>query len=87
MAFVESLRTSTPSLDVSANNDWAEFKRAVENATYKAELRRVEDPVDAVLCAYIGRYATERPDDVTVYGETTTGCIVTPTYRPSPSSR
>ena len=43
--------------------------------------RRVEDPVDAVVCAYIARYAAMRPDDVTIYGEPATGCIVTPALR------
>jgi predicted RNase H-like nuclease len=54
----------------------------VRAATRKSELRRAEDPIDAVLCAYIARYAATRPQDVTVYGETATGCIVTPTLRP-----
>jgi predicted RNase H-like nuclease len=48
---------------------------------------RAEDPVDAVLCAYIARFAALRPDDVTVYGDTATGAIVTPTLPASSSSR
>lgn len=75
MGFIEGL----DGLDVAASADWAALKTTVENATRKSELRRAEDPVDAVLCAYIARYATERPDDVTVYGEAADGCIVTPT--------
>ena len=50
-------------------------------ATTKAQLRRAEDPVDAVLCAYIARYAAERPRDVTIYGNPETGCILTPALR------
>ena len=38
-----------------------------------------EDPVDAVMCAYVGLLATRRPGDVTVYGDIDTGYIVTPT--------
>lgn len=83
IAFIEGL----PDLDVSVHTGWADIKHSVAIATQKAQLRRAEDPADAVLCAYIGRYATERPKDVTVYGDVSTGCIVTPTYRPSPSSR
>lgn len=86
MDFLEDLRQATPSLDL-ANDCWSALKADVRSATRKAQLRRAEDPVDAVLCAYIARYATERPDDVTVYGDEATGCIVTPTYRPSTSSR
>ncbi|MCB0932529.1 MAG: DUF429 domain-containing protein [Mycobacterium sp.] len=86
MDFLESLRSAEPNLDLETDQ-WAALKATVFSATRKAQLRRAEDPVDAVLCAYIARYATERPDDVTVYGDEATGCIVTPTYRPSTSSR
>lgn len=53
----------------------------MRTASTKAQLRRAEDPIDAVLCAYIARYATHRPADITVYGDTVTGCIVTPALR------
>ena len=70
---------------------WIRLRRLVEAATTKAELHRAEDPVDAVLCAYVARYATERPDDITVYGDIQTGYILTPTpppdLRPEPRQR
>jgi len=78
MGFVESLRTAKPTLDVS-DSDWPELKQSVLDATRKAQLRRAEDPVDAVLCAYIARFASSRPADITIYGDVETGCIVTPT--------
>ncbi len=76
MGFIERL-----DVDVAASADWGALRAAVAQATRKSELRRAEDPVDAVLCAYIARFATDRPADVTVYGEPATGCIVTPTLR------
>lgn len=79
MGFVEDLRVGSPSLDVAVCPQWSELKTAVSVATRKSDLRRAEDPVDAVVCAYIARYATERPDDVTIYGDPAGGCIVTPT--------
>ena len=79
MGFIEDLRMASPSLDVLGHPGWTDLKTSVVGATRKAELRRAEDPVDAVLCAYIARYAAERPRDVTIYGEVSTGCIVTPT--------
>ncbi len=79
MGFLEDLRTATPALDVASCPRWGDMKDAVARATRKSELRRAEDPVDAVLCAYIARYAHERPRDVTVYGDAVSGCIVTPT--------
>lgn len=69
------------------STQWSALRRTVSDATGKAQLRRAEDPVDAVLCAYIARFATERPNDVTVYGDVDTGCIVTPRCPESPSSR
>jgi predicted RNase H-like nuclease len=86
MGFIEELQTATPVLEVGANLGWARLKESVLGATRKAELRRAEDPVDAVLCAYIARFATARPHDVTVYGDADTGCIVTPRCPVSPSS-
>jgi predicted RNase H-like nuclease len=83
MAFLEGLRSASPSLEVAACPQWVELKAAVAHATRKSELRRAEDPVDAVLCAYIARHATARPDDVTIYGDPATGCIVTPTLHTS----
>jgi predicted RNase H-like nuclease len=82
IGFVEDLGTATPSLELTACSQWNALRAAVRAATRKSELRRAEDPIDAVLCAYIARYAATRPQDVTVYGETATGCIVTPTLRP-----
>lgn len=61
--------------------DWRRLRTTVEAATRKSELRRAEDPIDAVLCAYVARFFVTRPDDVTIYGEPSTGCIVTPTPR------
>lgn len=81
MALVENLNRASPALEVGSCAGWAELRRAAQSATRKSQLRRVEDPVDAVLCAYIARFAAMRPDDVTVYGQTATGCIVTPALR------
>lgn len=72
--FIEDL----PDLSVTAHPGWLELMASLRSATRKAELRRVEDPLDAVLCAYVARFATERPGEVTIYGEPATGCIVTP---------
>lgn len=74
MDFIEGLAD----LEVGTCTGWGELKTSVLQATRKAQLRRAEDPVDAVLCAYIARFATHRPEDVTVYGAVDTGCIVTP---------
>ena len=47
-------------------------------AQRKGDLRRAEDPIDAVVCAYVALYAERRPADITIYGDFATGDIVTP---------
>ncbi|MFN8071897.1 MAG: DUF429 domain-containing protein [Mycobacterium sp.] len=74
MAFMEGL----DGLFLTDSADWHALRTAVGQASRKSELRRAEDPVDAVLCAYIARYATLRPQDIAIYGDTDSGCIVTP---------
>jgi predicted RNase H-like nuclease/ppGpp synthetase/RelA/SpoT-type nucleotidyltranferase len=56
----------------------AVLRAQVETAGRKSELRVVEDQVDAVLCAYIGRFADLEPERTTTYGDLETGYIVTP---------
>lgn len=88
MGLIESLDGADPSLKVGGHPDWMRLREAVRTATRKSELRRAEDPVDAVVCAYVALYATRRPADVTTYGDDATGCIVTPTLsRPSRPDR
>ncbi|MGE2716350.1 DUF429 domain-containing protein [Mycolicibacterium litorale] len=78
MSLVESLADAVPPLDARQHAGWAGLREAVRTATRKSELRRAEDPVDAVVCAYVALFATRRPADVTAYGDDATGCIVTP---------
>ncbi|BBZ31667.1 bifunctional ribonuclease/(p)ppGpp synthase [Mycolicibacterium confluentis] len=82
MDHVEHLARRDPPLRVTDNEQWAELRETVETAERKSELRRAEDPVDAVVCAYVAMYATMRPEDVTTYGDGQTGYIVTPTLPP-----
>jgi len=63
---------------VRTDETWAALRRAVETATRKSQLRVVEDQVDAVVCAYVGRFADLHPDRTTVYGDLAEGYIVTP---------
>jgi predicted RNase H-like nuclease/ppGpp synthetase/RelA/SpoT-type nucleotidyltranferase len=76
---VEALAHANPPLRVSDCEDWSQLRETVESARRKSDLRRAEDPVDAVVCAYVALLATRRPDDVTIYGDFETGYILTPT--------
>ncbi len=88
---IETLGAATPALHVAGQLDWRALIAQVEQASRKSELRRVEDQVDAVLCAYVAMFAVRRPHDVTTYGDVRTGYIVTPTlpegHRPTPRVR
>ncbi len=77
MWLLEGLDTADPSLYV-AHPHWRALRRQVATATGPVQLDRAEDPVDAVLCAYIAMFAHRRPGDVVVYGDGATGYIVTP---------
>jgi predicted RNase H-like nuclease len=76
---IENLRHADVALDVTACPDWGRLRRNVEEATRPVDLNRAEDPIDAVLCAYIALFADRRPDQVTVYGDyPSNGYILTP---------
>ena len=68
--------------------DWAALVERIERAGTKADLRRCEDPVDAVVCAYVALFAEREPQQTTTYGDLERGYIVTPTlpqgHRPAP---
>ncbi len=89
MGLLEGLADADPRLAV--NGAWKELVTQVEDATRKSELRVVEDQVDAVLCAYVGLFATRRPELTTTYGDFATGYIVTPSLpeglSPTPRAR
>ena len=75
---LERLAHASVPLHVAGHTGWVELRRQVMAARRKCELRRAEDPIDAVVCAYVALYAEHRPADVTIYGDSATGHIVTP---------
>ena len=79
---VETLAHADEPMSVHQHDGWAELRRQVVGAQRKSDLRRAEDPVDAVVCAYVALYAQRRPDGVAIYGDVATGCIVTPSLPP-----
>lgn len=79
MTLIEGLDKASPRLRVNHNVSWVELRKRIAAATRPAQLDRDEDPVDAVVCAYVALYWYHRPEDVTVYGDFATGYIVTPT--------
>ncbi|AKU17690.1 DUF429 domain-containing protein [Luteipulveratus mongoliensis] len=88
MRLLESLASARPALQLVSYDGWRELVASVERAKRKSELRRAEDQVDAVICAYVALFRERQPDAVTTYGDFETGFIVTPTLpadlKPSP---
>src|SRR3954470_21775218 len=79
MTLIEGLDDATPRLRANRSVAWVELRKRIEAATRPGQLDQDEDPVDAVVCAYVGLYWYDRPEDVTTYGDYLTGYIVTPT--------
>jgi predicted RNase H-like nuclease/ppGpp synthetase/RelA/SpoT-type nucleotidyltranferase len=88
MRLLEGLGSARTPLHLTDNPDWDALVAAVAGAERKSELRRVEDQVDAVVCAYVALFAVREPEATTTYGDFETGYIVTPAlpadHRPSP---
>jgi predicted RNase H-like nuclease/ppGpp synthetase/RelA/SpoT-type nucleotidyltranferase len=87
MDHLEELDGAAVPLLVRDSRAWLSLRALVEAAERKSDLRKVEDQVDAVVCAYVGLFSERRPELTTVYGDGRTGYIVTPTlpdgHRPS----
>ena len=85
MGGIERLAHAAVPLHVAGHDGWVELRRRVITAQRKSDLRRAEDPVDAVVCAYVALYAQRSPADVTIYGDFATGYIVTPSLPADPT--
>lgn len=82
MDALEDLRLASVPLRVADHHAWRDLRRLVQTAERKSDLRRAEDRVDAVVCAYVAAYAYCRPEGVKTYGDFDTGYIVTPVLPP-----
>lgn len=75
---VERLAGTDVPMRVADHPDWVELRKQVATAQRKSELRRAEDPVDAVVCAYVALFAQRCSGRITIYGDSAGGYIVTP---------
>lgn len=80
---LESIRP----LELPANERWHQITTAVRLATRPVDLGRVEDEIDAILCAHLAWLWRHQPGTLQVYGTTDTGYIVAPpppAHQPTP---
>jgi predicted RNase H-like nuclease/ppGpp synthetase/RelA/SpoT-type nucleotidyltranferase len=79
VTLLEGLDEATPPLRLRHSDAWRRLTEEIASAPRKSDLRRAEDQVDAVVCAYVATFATLRPGMTTTYGDYESGYIVTPT--------
>jgi predicted RNase H-like nuclease len=75
---VEGLGHADVAMSVAGSSDWRRIRGEVVAARRKVDLGRVEDSVDAVVCAYVGALADAAPERVRVLGTAEAGAIVVP---------
>nr|WP_090339279.1 DUF429 domain-containing protein [Mycolicibacterium malmesburyense]CRL67493.1 RelA/SpoT domain-containing protein [Mycolicibacterium malmesburyense] len=79
---IEGLNDANPRLRIRSSPAWLELRKRIEASDRAFQLNACEDPVDAVLCAYVAMYFDRRREDVTIYGDRHDGYIVTPALPP-----
>ncbi|GAB3953267.1 DUF429 domain-containing protein [Kribbella albertanoniae] len=75
---LEDLRHASPPLLLEASPDSHRIRQAAAEAQRKVDLTRIEDSIDAIVCAYIAAYAVANPTAVRAMGDLKTGYILTP---------
>ena len=65
-------------LRLSESARWAVLRRVAATATRKSELKRIEDEIDAILCAYLAWMWGRRDARMRVLGDLAGGYIVVP---------
>ncbi|TWD73076.1 putative RNase H-like nuclease [Kribbella amoyensis] len=78
VTYLESLAAADPPLVLKSSPQWERIRDGLESAARKADLKRLEDAIDGVVCAYIAAYATARPTDVRTLGDPADGTILVP---------
>jgi predicted RNase H-like nuclease len=78
LSLLEDLEDDPVPLRARTCPGWSDIHRVVDTATTKAALGRVEDSIDAVVCAYVARLAHLSPARVRTLGTVSHGYILIP---------
>jgi predicted RNase H-like nuclease len=81
LGLLEDLENAPVRLRARPCPAWNEIRCGVETAATKAALGRVQDSIDAVVCAYVARLAHLSPERVRILGTVRDGYILTPVTR------
>lgn len=66
-------------LDVADSERWLALRSTALGAARKSELNAIEDEIDAIFCAYLAWLWATHPEQMIVFGDYSTGYIVSPT--------
>jgi predicted RNase H-like nuclease len=75
---LDSMERHLPELELPRSERWAQLRAVAANPVRKADLERIEDEVDAILCAHLAWLWSNRRHALQVYGDVLTGYILAP---------
>ena len=84
---LDAMERHLPELDLGSSERWMALRAKAAGALRKVELGRIEDEVDAIVCAYLAWLWSNRPGALQVYGDVETGYIVAPPPPEHPAVR
>lgn len=84
---LDSMERHLPELGLSQIERWAQLRTIAASPGRKADLERVEDEIDAIVCAHLAWLWGNRPGALRVYGDVTSGYIVAPPPPGHPPTR
>jgi predicted RNase H-like nuclease len=84
---LDSMERHLPELNLPRNERWAQLRTVAADPQRKADLERIEDEIDAIVCAHLAWLWSNRPGALRVYGDVTSGYIVAPPPPAHPAVR
>lgn len=84
---LDSMERHLPELELPRSERWAQLRTIAVSPGRKVDLERIEDEVDAIVCAHLAWLWSHRPGALRVYGDATSGYIIAPPPPAHPPTR
>lgn len=75
---LDSMERHLPELELPRSERWAQLRIIAASPGRKADLERIEDEVDAIVCAHLAWLWGNRRDALRIYGDVRSGYIIAP---------
>lgn len=75
---LDSMEHHLQELELPRSERWTQLRTIAASPGRKVDLQRIEDEVDAIVCAHLAWLWSQRPDALRVYGDVRSGYIVAP---------